>query len=352
MKKNRLILITTALILTLLALFFLPVKVPYTIDSVAKMLPAHRWVLLRGNDGEIITNTENLFSGINNSYQLISFERGESIILNLNPKLNDGEIVTKGDTLGAIYSSSQQENLIQLNGELQVLIASLKASMSGDKNTEVREAQQRLAMAQSEFDKQTKIVNRLKELQIKDIIAREEYETAADELKILEKAVNIRQAELESALSGKKDEEINELKENIIAVENRISFLQQQVDSQNLIIAPFNGRIDRTFSNDTLLVLSNFDSGIACIPVPLEEAAFIPKGGEVSFDSPNLTSQFSGEIQMKQPVMQFIGGKQCIIFWATFNPISNDFVSGLLAPVKINCGSVSLPAYLRRNILN
>ncbi len=87
MKKNRLILITTAFILTLLALFFLPVKVPYTIDSVAKMLPAHRWVLLRGNDGEIITNTENLVSGINNSYQLTSFERGESIILNLDPKL-------------------------------------------------------------------------------------------------------------------------------------------------------------------------------------------------------------------------------------------------------------------------
>ncbi len=224
--------------------------------------------------------------------------------------------------------------------------------MSGDKKTEVREAEQRLAVAKSEVNKQIKIVNRLKELYLKDIIAREKYETAADELKILEKAVNVRQAELESGLSGKKDEEINQLKENISAVKNRISFLQQQVDSRNLIIAPFDGRIDRSFSNDTLLILSNFDSGIACIPVPLEQAYFIPNGGNVSFDSPNLTSQWAGEIQIKQPVMQLIGGKQCIIVLATFNPISNDFISGLLAPVKINCGSISLSAYLKRNILN
>ena len=352
MNKNHLILVTTTLILILLALFFLPVKVPYAIESVAKMLPAHRWILSRGNDGEILSNTENFLSGINNSYQRTSFERGESLILNLNSTLNNGDIVSKGDTLGLIYSSGQQENLIQLNGDLQVLNASLKASMSGDKNTEVREAQQRLAMAQSELNKQTKIVKRQKELLKKDIVAMEVYETAADELKILEKAVNVRQAEVESALSGKKDEEINQLKENIVAIENRISFLQQQVDSQNLIIAPFSGRIDRTFSNDTLLVVSNFDSGIACIPVPLEEADFIPKGGNVSFNSSNLGSQFSGEVQMKQPVMQLIGGKQCIIVLATFNPLSNDFISGLLAPVKINCGSISLPAYLKRNILN
>ena len=127
MKKNHRILIIIIIILILSALFFSPVKVPYTIDSVAKMLPAHRWVLSRGNDGEIITNTENLVSGLNNSYQITSFERGESIILNLNPTLNDGEIVTKGDTLGVIYSSSQQENLIHLNGELQILNASLNS---------------------------------------------------------------------------------------------------------------------------------------------------------------------------------------------------------------------------------
>ncbi|KAA3615812.1 MAG: hypothetical protein D8M58_16630 [Calditrichaeota bacterium] len=352
LKKNYRILIIIIIILAALAIFVLPFKIPYSIDSVAKILPAQQWVLSRGNDGEVLTSTVNHISGENNSYQLTSFERGESIILNLNPELNNGDVVSKGDTLGVIYSSSQQEYLLQLNGELRVLNASLKASMSGVKKTEVREAEHRLAVATSEVEKQTKIVNRLNELHKNEIISREEYQTAADELSILKKAVNVRQAELESSLSGEKDEEINMLNEKIKATENEISFLRREVDTQNLIITPFGGRIDKPFSNDTLLVLSNFDLGVAWIPVALEEAANIPANGKVSYDSPFFATQLLGEVHMTQPVMQLIDGKQCITVLATVNAISNDFVSGLLTPAKINCDPVSLPVYLKRNLLN
>lgn len=330
----------------------MPVELPYTIDSVAKIFPVQQWILFRGNDGEILVNTENFVSSVNNSYQINSFERGESIILNLDAALNDGEVVSKGDTLGVIYSSSQQEYLIQLNGELKVLKAALKVAMSGDKKTEIQESEQRLAVAKMELEKQTKIVSRLKESLENEIISQQEYQTEADELNILAKEVNVRQAELESSLSGEKDEEINRLVEQISAVEDEISFLQEQIDSQNIIIAPFNGRIDRNFSNDTLLVLSNFDTGIACIPVPLEDAVYINEGEKVSFSSTYTEALLSGEVQMIHPVMKIVGGKQCITVLATVNPLSNDFVTGLLTQVKIDCGSVSVPTYLTRNILN
>ncbi|MGD9488181.1 MAG: hypothetical protein AB7W47_09170 [Calditrichaceae bacterium] len=352
MKKNNRYLSILIIVLTVLGIFFLPIKVPYSIDSVAKILPAQQWVLSRGNGGEILNSTVNFSSGINNSYQLTSFERGESFVLTLNPDLSNGQIVAKGDTLGIIYSSNKHENLIQLEGELQILKATLKAGMSGDKITEVREAAERLAMAQSELDKQKKITARLKELFDKDLIAGEEYQIAADELNTLEKAVNVRQAELESSMSGEKVEEIHKLTKQINAVENEISFLKQQINSQNLIISPFGGRVERSFSDDTLLVLSNFDSAVACIPVPLENAAFVTKGGTVLFDSPELKSRLSGEVQTTQPVLQLIGGKQCIIVLATVNSISNDFISGLFTPAKINCGPLSIPDYLKQIILN
>lgn len=352
MKKNQKNIIIIVTILIFSGIFLLPVEVPYTIDSVAKIFPVQQWILFRGNDGEIFVNTENFVSSVNNSYQLTSFERGESIILNLDAALNDGEIVSKGDTLGVIHSSSQQEYLIQLKGELKVLKASLKVAMSGEKKTEIQESEQRLAVAKMELEKQTKIVKRLKESLQKEIISFQEYQTAEDEWNILAKEVNVRQAELESSLSGEKVEEINRLVEQISAVKDEISFLQEQVNSQNIIIAPFNGRIDRSFTNDTLLVLSNFDSGIACIPVPLEDAVYINQGEKVSFSSTFTEASLSGEVHMKQPVVQLVGGKQCITVLATVNPLSNDFVTGLLTQVKIDCGSVSVPTYLTRNILN
>ncbi|MGD9899483.1 MAG: HlyD family secretion protein [Calditrichaceae bacterium] len=350
--KNHRILIIIGIVLAAMGIFFLPIKVPHTIDSIAKILPAQQWILSRGNDGQILTSTINFSSGINNSYQLTSFERGESIVLTLNPELSNGQIVAKGDTLAIIYSSRKHENLIQLDGELQILKASLRSGMSGNKITEVREAEERLAMAQSESDKQEKITARLKELFDKDLIAGEEYQIAADELNTLVKAVNVRQAELESSMSGEKVEEIHKLTEQINAVENEIFFLKQQMDSQNLIISPFSGRVERSFTNDTLLILSNFDSAVACIPVPLKDAAFVREGGNVFFDSPDLKSQLSGEVQMTQPVMQLIGGKQCIIVLATVNSISNDFISGMLTPAKIKCSPLSIPFYLKQIILN
>lgn len=352
MKKKHKIQIIIAISVVVLSICCLPFEIPYTINSVAKILPARQWILSRGSDGDFLTYTVNHANGINKTYQLTSFDRGESIVLDLDPALGYGNIVKQGDTIGVIYSSGQQESLIQLTGELQVLTATLKVSMSGNKMTEVREAQERVAMAESEYDKQVKIVERLNKLLEKDLIAEADYQMATDQLTIISKAVKVREAELGSSMSGEKVEEINKLKEQILAVENKIAFLNQQINSQNSIIVPFSGRIERTFSNDTLLVLSNFDSGIACIPVPLEDAANIYEGEKVSLYLTGDEVILSGSIQMKHPVMNIIDGRQCIVVVAKINSVSNDFVSGVFAQAEIDCGNVSLQTYLRRNILN
>jgi len=352
MKKKQNIIISIAVLLILLALFFLPVQIPYKVNSVAKILPARQLILSRGNSGEIIVSINDMLNGKDDTYQIISPERGEATILYLDPMLKNGQVVAQGDTLGTIYSSNQQENLVQLNGELKVLKASLKVAMSGEKRTKIEESRQKLEVAKMEFEKQKKIVDRLKKLWGKNLISQEEYETQADELAILAKEVNVSQAELEATLSGEKDEVIKQLKEQISAVENEMAFLKEQLASENLILAPFSGRIDMNFSKDTLLIVSHFERGIAYIPVPIEDAVYINHGDSVSYNSTYPETPLSGEIQMKQSVMQMVGGKQCLLVVASAEPLANNFISGLLVPAEINSGSVSLPGYLQRNILN
>ena len=348
--KHKIIILT--LIIAAVIIIFLPIKVPYKISSVAKLMPAHQWLLSRGPDGDILTTTIDNLSGINNSYQLTSFERGESMILDINQDLRNGQQVNKGDTLGTIYSSSQQENLIELNGELQVLTATLKASTSGVKRTEIKESRERLEMARSEYMKQQKIVERLNKLLKKELIAEEDFQTASDELSVLEKAVNVREAELGSSLSGDKDEQINLLMKQINAVENKISFLENEIDSQSSIITPFGGRMERSFSKDTILVLSNYEMGVALVPVSIDEADYLNEGDEVKFVFTNSEDALSGIVQTKQSVMQMIGGKQCILVLATVHNISKGFISGMITKSEINCGSIPLITYLERNIYN
>lgn len=352
MRNNKIVQISLIGSIILLTIFFVPYELSYNIDSVAKLLPAKQWLLVRGSNGDIQTSNINHLNGTSISYQLTSFERGESMTLELNPEMTNGQIIEKGDTIGIIHSSAQQESLVELNGELNVLKATLAVSMSGVKKTEMKEASERLEMSRSEYQKQKKIVERLKRLVEKELIAEEDYQTAEDELRVLAKAVNVREAELESSLSGEKVEEINLLNKQITAVANKISFLESQIDSQNHIIAPFNGRIERSFSQDTLLVLSNIELAVALMPVALEESSYINEGENVTFKMSDTSQIFLGIVQMKQPVMHIVGGKQCVMVLATIPNLSTKFISGMLSKAEINCGNVSLQTYLKRNIQN
>ena len=103
---------------------------------------------------------------------------------------------------------------------------------------------------------------------------------------MLEKAVNVSEAELESSLSGEKNEEINMLKKQISAVENKISFLKNKNDAQSSIIAPFNGRLERSFSKDTILFFRILTWALH-FPVSIHEADYIDEGDEVKFVSTN-----------------------------------------------------------------
>lgn len=342
----------SSIILTAVIIISLPIEVPYKINSVAKLMPYQQWILSRGPDGDIFSNTINNLSGINNTYRLTSFERGESMVLDLNNSIKNGQFVDKGDTLGNIYSSKQQESIIELNGELQVLTATLEASMSGVKRTEVKESKERLEMAKSAYTKQKKIVERLNKLLKKELIAEEDYQTASDELVVLEKAINVREAELESSLTGEKAEEINLLKKKISAVENKMNFVKSEIDLQSSIIIPFNGRIERSFSQDTILVLSNYEFGVAIIPVSIDEANYMNEGEKVKFLSTSFDEPLTGIVQMKQSVMQMIDGEQCILVLATVHNISNDFISGMVTQSEISCGNISLLNYLERIIIN
>ena len=93
MKRAQKIQITVLISIILLIVLFVPFKLSYNIESVAKLMPAKQWILERGVDGDIQTSTINHLSGINNSYQLTSFERGESMFLDISSELKNGEIV-------------------------------------------------------------------------------------------------------------------------------------------------------------------------------------------------------------------------------------------------------------------
>lgn len=349
-SKIKIIIVFIVLVLISL-IFFTPINLPYKIESAAKILPARQWILSRNANNDVLTSSINNLNGISNSYALTSFERGESMVISISDNLQNGQFVNVGDTLAIIYSSNQQEKLIELKGQLQVLKAKLASGMSGVKNTEIKEFRERLELAKSEYEKQKKIVDRKRKLFDKNLIAEEEYQKSLDELKILEKAIDVRKAELESAVTGLKTEEINYLQKQITSVENKIKFINSEIDKKNFITVPFNGRLERNFSIDTLVVISNFDFAIAVIPISIEESEYLNEGDKISLWLNNFKSSLRGVIQSKQSIMRIINGKQCIMVLATIYDIPKNIITGVILPTELDCGNIPLLSYLERKIV-
>jgi hypothetical protein len=317
--------------LLLLFVFLLPLEIEYSVSSYAKVLPAQQWVVMRGNDGMYISTIKDVTKGINSLYQVNQFERGGSVEVRLNPELRPNQVVNYGDTLGIIYSSTNMQRYIELQGRLSVAKAELDVNLSGEKESIIKQAEQNLKLAQSQEDRQSKVVDRLQQLYEKRIVSEEEYQLAADALRSLKIEVEVRQAAYETARTGAKDAEIQRLKMNIVSLENQIESIQNQLNSYN-IIAPFTGRIERSFSNDTLLILSETEQCLVFIPIGIDEKKYLLPDSRISVSVGS--DVLTASILDINNTIEVVNNKQCVTLTAVMDgTIETNY--GMIVPVEI-----------------
>ena len=58
---------------------FLPIKVPYTIETAALLLPEKEWVISRTADGRLISAVQNNLRGTAESYTITGFDRDDAV---------------------------------------------------------------------------------------------------------------------------------------------------------------------------------------------------------------------------------------------------------------------------------
>jgi hypothetical protein len=329
-------------LLIVAAVFFLPVKIDYSVSSYAKLMPSQQWVILRGPDGMYMSTLKNVSDGLNSSYLVNQFERGASAEVKFNNNIRPNQYVQAGDTLGTIYSSTNFQRYIELQGLLNVARAELDVNLSGEKESVIQQAHQNFQLAESEADKQMKVTERLRQLNDKKIVSEEEYQLAADQLRSLKIAVEMRRAELETVKTGAKTSEINRIKSNIRAIENQIDAIKTQMNSFS-IVAPFAGRIERSISNDTLLVLSETTSYLAFIPVALDEKEYLIPDTRIYLSiGSNTVSASALDINH---TIEIVNNKQCVTLTAVFDGV-DDINYGMIVPAELKGRSLSLLEFI------
>ncbi len=343
------------LVFFIISLIFLVIssfiKIPYRIKTYSEVFPKEKWLLTRGNGGELISNVFDYTKGYTTEYNLSQFERGEFISLNLNKFLKNRKELSKGDTIAVLQSSNIQDRLISAEGELDVAIANLKSQSSGQKEELINEAENRIKYTNEKLAEQKVLFDRAKQLLDKGIISQQEYELQKWTFDLLGIEKKIFAAQLENIKSGVKPEDIKLLESQIAAIKNKLGFLKNW-ESNLIIVSPIDGRITSSLSPDTLLNAINTNKFVLHSPVKIYDLSEFSEGKNLKLSFVNIDGNFSGQILNINREVEIVSGEQVVFVSILLDNQPKELLPGLIIESSLILNDVTLFDYLVRLITN
>ena len=338
-----------ALAVVLTALLLSPIKVPYAIKVPGKIMPAQEWVLERGVDGRLISCLHDFRKGTTRSYSVTQFERGDAMSFTLSPSIAQNAVISTDSIVGWIYSNDLEHRLAELRGELSVSDASLISFRNGEKRSIVHEAEQRLIYAKKQAEEHRKVLERQSVLYAYKIITKEEYEQVVGEAELLSVNIDIAEAQLESARTGEKPEELEIVQSRINALKGEIAALQKKLNMFT-ITSPISGRITSGFSGDTLLIVADTTNYVIFMPVKWHEKQYFSLHQEMEFSFIKIPGEGHGEMINVEKTIQYIQGEPVVLATALVINDSQPVFTGIIAQCVIDCQPVTLFEYMKRKI--
>jgi hypothetical protein len=338
------------IILLIIVPLFIPVKLPYSISAYCKIQPAKKWVLTVGANGQLLAVNFDYKEGVSDGIRATQFAREGTMNLKFDSLITSGSLIKCGDTIATIYSSETVERLAELTGQAAIMRASLASNTTGDKQSIISEFESKVIHAEEAASNQQLIVNRLKTLLDKNLVSQQEFEIAEGQQKLLGREIDIAKSQLESARTGVKPQEAELIKFQIAALEKQIDALNKRIESFS-IISPISGTVSRSYSSDTLLVISDATEFVAIIPVKSAEFSYTSIGQEVSVFY-NGTRDITGRIIHLGNEIHTMKGQQTRYCTALINNYTEDLPSGILSKCRVSCRPVTIIEYLRRFLLS
>ena len=289
--KTWVILIPAAIALIIL----LFVRIPHPVNTYGKSMPVRQWILETGTDGRVMHSVLNHETGFRDAYAVYQVERGEIMQFRLHSGLSFHHRISRGDTIGRIYSSETDAQLAGLRGELDLAVSMLNVGLTGEKQAVLREYENRLALARENAAHLQKEFNRIENLHEKNLISIEEYEAAKNRLSQARINIFVMEAQLEAARTGEKTEQIRLLEAQITAIKREIDTLEKRI-RQFTLTAPFDGVLSTFYASDTLLSVSDTSAAVVLCPVRIRDRKKIRPGLDVNIRWMNSTYQARGEL--------------------------------------------------------
>ncbi|MBT6144194.1 MAG: hypothetical protein HN712_03945 [Gemmatimonadetes bacterium] len=301
----------------------------------ARAVPSQEWVLQQGADGEITGSLTDHLQGRRLSRTILGCERDDRIIFETHPELAYGTAVAAGDTIGRRVSALNSRRQVELQGQLDVERAYLAMARSGHKASLVREAGAELDLARAEAEQQRRQLTRQQRLFERNLVAIADLELAAAAVESADLNIHIAEAQLQTARTGSRDQEI-------AWVEARIADLLSQLEQVRLDIAadvvcsPIGGRF-LGGRGDTLAVVQDTTTWAAVMPVSWYDRQHLRPGLGVELVWEAGLAPSTGQLtRLGTGAFSALDGRQFVAVVARLDSVDSALVPGLVGQCRIN----------------
>jgi hypothetical protein len=336
------------LLALLIAAAFAPIKVPYTLESVAKVLPARQWILTRGADGALTVTLHDHRSGLLEEAEGYQFDRGDLVQMEFNAADSLRHFAREGEILAAITSNRLEEQLTALKNQLRVEKANLGVVSTGEKQELIRQLTEEVRLAEENLKLQKKMYDRGKVLYEEGVIALSEFEQVENAHDAAILAVRVAREALEVGNTGEKVETVTLANEQIEALQQQIAFFEDK-QRRYLLHAPFDGsvRSEITLEGDRIL-LEDTAASILLIPLRLKDARYVEAGQEIVVKLPDREQEFASSVLNVGAQVQLLGSEQVVVVKALTR--EKELPGGVPMRCRIDCGKVRISEFLKRSV--
>jgi hypothetical protein len=325
-------------LLLVAVILLLPLDLPRSLSVRGSVAAAREWVLLRTDNGQIVSLLRNNRSGAVEHFTMTQVDRGDAMSFVLSERMRGGEVV-RGDTVGWIVSYALMQQISTLEGALSVAEATVASARSGEKSSLVEEARQRLAFANAARDEQEKIHARQTELHGKRMISDELFDISADRLRQLRINVDIAEAGLRTASTGLKPEDVRAAEANVRSLREQLNQLRGLM-RQNTFITPVSGVQRASWAVDTLLVITDITEQLLVLPVELPDVGLIRTGENIEFSIPRTGLGGSARVERVDRSVHYIGKRPVCTVIARIERCDAGVTSGMLARCSVEAAPV------------
>ena len=347
MKLTLKQLILIGSLLTVLVLFMVLFKLPYTVKSPCRFVAQGEWSLSQLEPDKLSARLVRNDSNKVQSFRLLQFDRQDFIQFALGADIHHGLSVQKGQPIGNIVSSENQLRLANLLGELEKARANLDYLGTGEKKSVQAEARQALEYAKAELAAFLPELKRKRQLYEQALISKEEWEIAEANHELYKLNIALQEARLNVVQSGEKAEGIQLIEADASRLEDQIEVMQQKL-AYETVQTPISGVITDSEIETVLCRVSKIDTIVIQIPVEAEQRKYLEIDQRIKIHTLDGYIVFMGTVDAIGNRARMINGRPMFIVTSQIENPERKLLPGMTGYAKIYCEQVTLFERIRR----